>query len=247
MVTRSFPARYSAINHAASAGTVGHRSSVALMLSAMPPKHIVLIHGAATTAGIWQGVSRSLAALYPDLPVVAPQRAYSGDLATEVKALAEVCADAVVVGVSGGATLGLALLAAGVPTAGAILHEPAVGSLVPGLLAPMAAAYASGGVPAFGAALYGPAWTTAMAPDDPDAVRRDLAMFRAFEPSALSAPPSGAMTTVGARSPAVRHEAARALQSHSGLPYEVIEGCGHAVHLERPEALAVLAGRLADG
>jgi pimeloyl-ACP methyl ester carboxylesterase len=45
----------------------------------------------------------------------------------------------------------------------------------------------------------------------------------------------------------VRHEAARALQSHCGLPYRVIEGCGHAVHLERPEALAVLAGQLACG
>jgi pimeloyl-ACP methyl ester carboxylesterase len=222
------------------------------MLAAMPSTpsaRIVLIHGAATTAGIWQGVSRSLAELYPDVPVVAPQRAYSGDLATEVDALAEVCADAVVVGVSGGATLGLALLAAGVPTAGAVLHEPAVGSLVPGLLAPMVAAYASGGVAAFGAALYGPAWTAAMAPNDPDAVRRDLGMFRAFEPSDVFSPTpsSRVMTTVGARSPAVRYEAARALRSHSGLPYRVIEGCGHAVHLERPEALAKLAGRLADG
>ena len=217
------------------------------MLAAMPSTRIVLIHGAATTAAIWQGVSRSLAALYPHVPVITPQRAYSGDLATEVAALAEVCADSVVVGVSGGATLGLALLAAGVPTAGAILHEPAVGSLVPGLLTPMAEAYASGGVAAFGAALYGPAWTAAMAPDDPDAVRRDLSMFRAFEPAALPlpSPPGGVMTTVGALSPPVRHEAARALQSHCGLPYRIIEGCGHAVHLERPEALAALAGQLA--
>jgi hypothetical protein len=115
----------------------------------------------ATTAAVWQAVSRSLAALHPRVPVVAPQRAYSGDLAAEVDALAEVCADAVVVGVSGGATLGLALLAAGVLLAEAVLHEPAAGSLVPGLLAPMAAAYASGGMAAFGAALYGRAWTEA--------------------------------------------------------------------------------------
>lgn len=215
------------------------------MLAAMPSTRIVLIHGAATTAGIWQGVSRSLAALCPDVPVAAPQRAYSGDLTTELAALADVCADAVVVGVSGGATLGLALLAAGVPVAGSVLHEPAVGSLVPGLLAPMAAAYATGGVAAFGAALYGPAWTSAMAPDDPDAVRRDLGMFRAFEPAVPPSPPGGAITTVGALSPGVRHEAARALESHCGLPYRVIEGCGHAAHLERPEALAALAGRLA--
>lgn len=218
------------------------------MLATMPPKRVVLIHGAATTAGIWRGVSRSLAALYPHVPVIAPQRAYSGDLATEVTALAEFCADAVVVGVSGGATLGLALLAGGVPLAGAVLHEPAVGSLVPGLLAPVAAAHASGGVAAFGAALYGPAWNVAMAPDDPDAVRRDLAMFRAFEPIPPPAPPGdGMMTTVGALSPQPRHEAAHALRSRCGLPYRLIDGCGHAAHLERPEALASLAGSLACG
>jgi pimeloyl-ACP methyl ester carboxylesterase len=78
-------------------------------------------------------------------------------------------------------------------------------------------------------------------------VRRDLGMFRAFEPVVPPSPPDGAMTTVGALSPAVRHEAARALKSHCGLPYRVIEGCGHAAHLERPEALALLAGRLACG
>jgi pimeloyl-ACP methyl ester carboxylesterase len=218
------------------------------MLAAMSPKRVVLIHGAATTAAIWQGVSRSLAALCPNVPVAAPQRAYSGDLATEVDALAEVCADAVVVGVSGGATLGLALLAGGVPLAGAVLHEPAVGSLVPGLLAPMAAAHASGGVAAFGAALYGPAWTAAMAPEDPDAVRRDLAMFRAFEPIPPPAPIGGGMmTTVGALSAPVRHDAARALRAHCGLPYRLIDGCGHAAHLERPEALAFLAASLACG
>ena len=234
-MTPPFPASYGAVNRAADAR----------MLATMPPTRIVLIHGAATTAAIWQGVRASLTELFPQVPVVAPQRAYSGDLATEVDALATICADAVVVGVSGGATLGLALLAAGVPLAGAVLHEPAVGSLVPGLLAPVAAAYASGGVTAFGSALYGPAWTAAMAPADPDAVRRDLAMFRAFEPSGLPALPETALTTLGARSPAVRHEAARALRSHCGLPYQIIDGCGHAAHLERPEALASLAGQLA--
>ena len=217
------------------------------MLAAMPPTRIVLIHGAATTAAVWHGVSRALAALHPRVPVVAPQRAYSGDLAAEVDALAAICADAVVLGVSGGATLGLALLAAGVPLAGAVLHEPAVGSLVPGLLAPVAEAYASGGVAAFGAALYGPAWRTDMAPQDPEAVGRDLGMFRAFEPAPPSLPLSGGTvtTTVGALSPPPRHEAARALQTHFGLPYRVIEGCGHAAHLERPESLALLAGSLA--
>jgi len=221
------------------------------MLAPMPPTRVVLIHGAATTAEIWSGVRKSLAGLFPELGVVAPQRAYSGDLATEVGALAEGCAGAVVVGVSGGATLGLALLAAGVPVVGAVLHEPAVGSLVPGLLAPVAAAYSDGGVAGFGAALYGPAWDPAMAPEDPEAVRRDLAMFRAFEPveeavtGAVLALPGRVMSSVGALSAPVRYRAARELQVRCGLPYRVIDGCGHAVHLERPDSLAALAGRLA--
>ncbi len=224
------------------------------MLAAMPRTRtrVVLVHGAATTAEIWSGVRKALAALVPDVPVVAPQRAYSGDLAIEVGALAEVCADSVVVGVSGGATLGLALLAAGVPLVGAILHEPAVGSLVPGLLASVAAAYAEGGVAGFGAALYGSAWDLAMAPEDPDAVRRDLAMFRAFEPGegavdvtgAVRALPERVMSTVGELSPPVRYEAARALRERCGLPYQILDRCGHAAHLERPDLLAALAGRL---
>ena len=219
------------------------------MLAAMSPTRVVLVHGAATTAAIWSGVRKSLAAHYPAAPVVAPQRAYSGDLGTEVAALAEVCADAVVVGVSGGATLGLALLAAGVPLAGAVLHEPAVGSLLPGLLAPVVAAYADGGVAGFGAALYGPAWDPAMAPGDPEAVRRDLAMFRAFEPAppAAPAPPGRVTTTVGALSPPARYQAARALRVHCGLPYQILDDCGHAAHLERPDLLAELAGRLVRG
>jgi pimeloyl-ACP methyl ester carboxylesterase len=215
---------------------------------------IVLVHGAATTAAVWAAVRRELAAFRPDADVRAPQRSYTGDLAAEVAALAPLCAGATVVGVSGGATLGLALLAAGVPLAGAVLHEPAVGALVPGLLAPVAAAYAAGGVPGFGAALYGPAWDPAMAPADPEAVRRDLAMFRAFEPAPAAAAPGLAgpgpgrvTTTVGSLSPPPRHAAARALTEHCGLPYRVLDGCGHAVHLEQPRLLAELAAHVAEG
>ncbi|MFC1434457.1 alpha/beta fold hydrolase [Streptacidiphilus sp. N1-3] len=217
----------------------------------MAATRVLLIHGAATTATVWSGVIR----LLPGLEVVAPQRAYSGELAVELAALAGPAEGAVVVGVSGGATLGLALLAAGVPVAGAVLHEPAVGSLVPGLLAHVAEGYAAHGVPGFGTALYGPAWDPAMAPAEEDAVRRDFAMFRAFEPTPLPATAAGTsasgtsgtrlLTTVGAQSPPARHAAARALRGLTGLPYRVLEGCGHAVHLERPEALAAVVRAVA--
>ncbi|OLE28112.1 MAG: hypothetical protein AUG49_03305 [Catenulispora sp. 13_1_20CM_3_70_7] len=214
------------------------------MLIGMPAPRVVLVHGAATTAAVWSPVREILLREWPAIVLTVPQRAYSGDLDTEVAALAEVAAGAVVIGVSGGATLGLALMASGVPLAGAMLHEPAVGSLVPGLLSHVAAGYEKDGVAGFGAALYGPAWDTSMAPADPDAVSRDFAMFRAFEPAALARVPERASMTVGALSPPARHEAARALSSFAGLPYRVLDGCGHAAHLERPGLFAAVIGRV---
>jgi pimeloyl-ACP methyl ester carboxylesterase len=123
---------------------------------------------------------------------------------------------------------------------------------VPGLLAPVVAAYAQDGVAGFGTALYGSAWDPAMAPQDPEAVRRDLAMFRAFEPVAVSGTgvalgsSERVTTTVGELSPPVRYRAARALRARCGLPYQILDRCGHAAHLERPDLLAALAGRLVD-
>jgi pimeloyl-ACP methyl ester carboxylesterase len=209
----------------------------------MAATRVLLIHGAATTAAVWDRVRALLTD--PRLELLAPQRGCSGDLGTELAALAGPAEGAVLLGVSGGATLGLALVAAGVPVAGAVLHEPAVGSLVPGLLAHVAAGYAADGVPGFGAALYGPAWDPAMAPADPDAVRRDFAMFRAFEPARPARPVAGVLTTVGAQSPPARLAAARALRDRTGLPYRVLPGCGHAAHLERPEVLAALVREVA--
>ena len=147
------------------------------------------------------------------------------------------------VGVGGGATLGLALAGRDdVRLAGALLHEPAVGSLVPGLLAPMAEAYVSGGVPAFAAALYGPAWTESMAPEDDQAVARDLAMFRAFEPVPVAAHQGRVVVTVGQLSPEIRHRAAEAAGS-LGAEVEVVPGAGHFVHQDEPARWAALVRR----
>jgi pimeloyl-ACP methyl ester carboxylesterase len=196
---------------------------------------VVLIHGAAVTARIWDRVITALGSH----DVRAPQRAYSGCLDDEVEALAPLCAGAVVVGVSGGATLGLELAARGVPFERAVLHEPAVGSLLPGLLTPMAEAFQRGGVGEFGRTLYGSSWSPSDAPPA-DAVARDLAMFRAFEPSPPAARGGTVFITVGAQSPPIRHRAARALQDAFGYEFHVVPGAGHAVHLEAPEALAAL-------
>lgn len=198
---------------------------------------VVLIHGAATTSRVW----RRVVPLLDGLPVTCPDRPCTGDLTAEVAALRGACSGAVVAGVSGGATLGLALAAAGVPMRAAMLHEPAAGSLYPGLLDAVRAAYQAGGVGGFAAALYGPAWTPAQAPDDPGAVARDLAMFTSFEPAApASTHVAGQVVlTVGERSPRARHESVRRLAEKFGFPVRELPGAGHAVHLDHP---AVFAG-----
>lgn len=192
------------------------------------------MHGAATTSRIWR-----LVAPYLDgFDVSCPDRASTGDLSTELAALAPLCEGAVVAGVSGGATLGLALAAKGTPLAGAVLHEPAVGSLLPGLLDKVVAAYRDGGIPAFAAALYGPAWTPAEAAADRGAVGRDLAMFRAFEPAPPVPGTGQVLLTVGELSPEIRHESVRRLAAAFTLDVAVIPGASHAVHLENPVAFA---------
>jgi pimeloyl-ACP methyl ester carboxylesterase len=194
---------------------------------------VVLVHGAATTGTVWQRLLPHL----QGLDVQVPDRPCTGDLETEIAYLRAISTDAVVVGVGGGATLGLALLGAGVPLAAAVLHEPAAGSLVPGLLDPMVRAYAEGGVAAFAAALYGAAWLPSMAPADAGAVARDLAMFRDFEPQPVGSAVH-VLTTVGELSPPVRREVGEVLRDRFGLPCRPLPGCGHAVHLERPDVLA---------
>jgi pimeloyl-ACP methyl ester carboxylesterase len=198
----------------------------------------LLVHGTATTARVWAGVVATLRERAPAGRVAAPDRPSTGSLERELAALRPYAARAVLGGVSGGATLGLAMVAAGFPLAAAVLHEPAVGSLVPGLLAPVAAAYAEGGVEGLGRRLYGPAWTPAEAPADPAAVDRDLTMFLGFEPDRLPAGGPDVIVTVGENSPPVRHRAAAALERELGVEVRVLLGCGHAVHLERPDVFA---------
>jgi pimeloyl-ACP methyl ester carboxylesterase len=178
------------------------------------------------------------------LDVIAIERPGTGDLDREVSALNDAARGALAVGVSGGATLGLALAASDTRMAGAILHEPAVGSLVPGLLAPMAAAFATGGAPGFARALYGDSWTPAMAPD-PSSVARELPMFRAFEPAPPSARQGPVLVTVGADSPAPRQAAAAALRDKLGYRIESLPGCQHFIQWDNPAIFAAVIRRVA--
>lgn len=211
----------------------------------MPDLRICLIHGAATTPAVWCATVTALAAVLPGAHIECPYRPSSGDLDVEIDALLPYADRAIVVGVSGGATLGLELAARGVSFRAAILHEPAVGSLLPGLLTAVAEAYERGGAPAFAATLYGPAWTPELAPADPGAVGRDLAMFRRFEPAAPAAGSGPVLITIGAGSPPIRHEAARRLHEQFGFDTRTVAGSGHAVHLEQPQRLAELIAEAA--
>ena len=206
----------------------------------MPSPRVVLVHGVATTASVWSRVIAALAELDSSLDVVAVERPCSGHLATELAALSSVAPGAFVVGVSGGATLALALAASDVQLAGAIAHEPAVGSLAPGLLAPMATAYASGGATAFAETLYGPSWQPSMAPDAAGTVARELPMFRAFEPAIARQGQGPVLVTVGGDSPAPRHAAAAALHAQLGYETRVLPGARHFVQWDAPRLFAQL-------
>ncbi|CAN5299581.1 hypothetical protein BH09ACT10_BH09ACT10_13950 [soil metagenome] len=195
---------------------------------------ILLIHGAATTSSVWDRLLPYLG----DNHVTAVERPRTGDLAAEVEWLAPYAEGAWVVGVSGGATLGLALAASSVAMAGAVLHEPAVGSLLPELLAPMRAAFAAEGTDGFARALYGPTWTPAMAGGfGDDVTARELAMFGAFEPAAVRPGQGRVVVTVSADSPPIRHQSVAALNTW-GYETTTVANGGHFVQQDSPAAFA---------
>lgn len=199
---------------------------------------LVLVHGAVTGVAVWDPVLPHLAAALPEYDVLVPERPRSGSMAREVDWLASVAVGCWVVGLSGGATLGLALAASDVPLAGAVLHEPAVGSLAPGLLGPVATAFATSGAAGLGAALYGPSWRPAMCPPEAAAAAgEELAMFRSFEPAPVSPAAGRVVVTYGGASPAARRTAAEALVP-LGCEVRPVPGVAHFAPHDHPEAFA---------
>lgn len=190
----------------------------------------VLLCGVAVDPPVWEQTSTLLSER--GFHVVIPQRPRSGNLATEVDFLAPLCDGAVVFGVSGGATLGLELAARGVTMTAAVLHEPAAGSLMPGLLDPVVAAFDEDGVPGFGHELYGPGWDPSMTTSSGETVARELAMFRRFEPRPFTNSSSSVTLTVGANSPRARHESVHALAVALDLEVRVLPDTSHAAHLD---------------
>jgi len=205
---------------------------------------IVCIHGAASTARIWD----RLIPLLSEHDVVAVERPRTGNLQLELEWLAPQVEGNWVLGVSGGATLGLALAASDVHLAGAILHEPAVGRLAPGLLAPFTEAFEQGGTAAFGRALYGQSWSLDQAPAGGDAITaRELAMFRLFEPQQSPPHQGRVLVTVGGSSPPARHLVAGALRDELGYEIRTVPGAGHFIPYDAPQQLASLAQTAVGG
>lgn len=192
---------------------------------------VVLIHGAATDQRVWQATAAALTE-HVGVEVLAPTRPQSGDLDREIAFLQPLCAGAFVVGVSGGATLGLELAARGTDLLGGVFHEPAAGSLAPGLLSHVAAALATAGTAGFGKALYGQAWTPESTEASLATIEREFAMFGAFEPSHLPADHAQITLTVGKFSPEARYSSVAALSAFLGVPWRILPGVSHAAHLE---------------
>jgi pimeloyl-ACP methyl ester carboxylesterase len=210
----------------------------------VPGPVVVALHGIATTSAVWADVVRRL----PEVEVLAPERPRTGELTAELAALAPLVEDRWVLGMSGGATLGLALAASDVRLAGAILHEPAVGSLLPGLLSPVRAAFEQGGRDSLGAVLYGPRWSPAMAGGvDEPTTARELSMFAAFEPAAAAPDQGPVVVTYGSESAPARREAAEALADRFGFRVAVVPGVGHFAAVEGPGALAALVRSVVGG
>jgi pimeloyl-ACP methyl ester carboxylesterase len=154
-------------------------------------------------------------------------------------------ARAVIAGMSGGATVALALaLSHRERTITAIVHEPAAGSVAPELRSFVRESLDRGGGAGLLRALAGPT-TWARLPADVvrelDAshalVEQDARAFLAFEPALATAP---LVCSVGEHSSPLRFEVARRLAARTGAPVSVVEGCGHLPQLDAPQAFARL-------
>lgn len=163
-------------------------------------------------------------------------------------------AELTLVGVSGGATLGLAL-ALGRPgiVTRYVLHEPLVGRHAPELHARFRVAAeraAEGDAEAMDVvrAVMGDATWAALTPAARTAAivraprwREEIAAFAAFDPTpeslaALAGTPI--LVTVGGRSSPERTAAAEALAELTGASISVVPGAANAAHLDAPAALA---------
>lgn len=221
---------------------------------------IVLLHGVGVGPGSFRPLAMLLAVDHRVLVLERP--AADGGavpLGEQAAAVAGTIVDldaagAVVVGVSGGATLALAL-AIGHPevVGGLVLHEPLVGAHAPALHATLqgAAQHAARGdaeaLEVVRTLVGERSWPrlepAARAQMEAGAARAraEIPLFAAFSPT--TAELTGLrglplLTTVGSESAPERHAAALVLAELSGAAVAVVAGAANAVHLDAPDAFA---------
>jgi pimeloyl-ACP methyl ester carboxylesterase len=239
---------------------------------------VVLVHGVGIGARAFDSVRDSLAEDHrvlvvrrrgygPGRPV--PPSASVGEQVADLLAVVDArgVSSATFVGVSGGATLVLALsLARPDLVRAAVVHEPAIGPLAPDLHAELqaaagrlAATAGPDGVLGFVNRLVGdsawarlPPWVAAEVENRWEVVRAEVPEFIAFAPStdALAGLEDVAVVaTVGSRSPGCRQLAAKVLEREAGATVQVLAGVRHLPHLEAPDsfATAIRAAEAAAG
>lgn len=168
---------------------------------------------------------------------------------------------AVFVGVSGGATITLATAIAHPElVAAAVVHEPALGPLAPGVHGILCtgagivaqAADAGDGAEAMAGLLAGASWAAqgvaerARIRDLGCVVRREVPGFVAFAPSVADLRrlrDIPVVSSVGGSSRAQRMAAAQILAEHAGARLEVVRGAGHLLQLDAPAVLTRCALR----
>ncbi len=221
---------------------------------------VVLVHGVGIGPWSYAGMAASLAG---DHSVVVPHRRGYGSSAGPAASLEQQVDDlaglvdgpAAFVGVSGGATLVLALaLAHPGLVAAAVVHEPALGPLAPDLDAELQAAGAAllaGGekeaLPFVRGLVGGEAWARLTPERRGDVwaraatVSHEVPQFLSFAPDARqlgAAAGLAVVTTVGGASRPSRHRAAATLAAHLGTTPTMLAGVGHLAQIEGPVALA---------
>jgi pimeloyl-ACP methyl ester carboxylesterase len=226
-----------------------------------PP--VVLVHGVGVGPWSYEALARDLATDHR--VVVAHRRGYGRSTALPPASSLEAQVDDLLeltdgptafIGVSGGATLTLAL-ALGHPHAvsAAVVHEPVIGPLAPELHAELQAAAGrlssstgAGGTVEFMRALVGVrTWAGFDRSAAGDVVAR-AAVVRHEVPHFLDFSPTSTelaglawvplVSTVGERSRPSRHLAAAAVAAGTGGVPRVLPGVGHLAQIEAPAALS---------
>lgn len=193
-------------------------------------KDIVLLTGVATDTRVWKPTFVSLSRL--GWKVRVPERPRSGIIDREAEAIKDLCKGAIVIGVSGGATLALELASREPEISAVIAHEPAAGSLAPHLLDDAVHALNRDGVAEFARTLYGPSWTPDMNTSTESCVRGELSMFRSFEPKEPILKADRVILTVGSRSPRNRYSSVKSVADKLQIDWCVLPKTSHAAHID---------------